>query len=811
MPDEFNQKPVLTFDRHSRNARSLIPIKAPLLVTTMKVLIVEDDQQLAEILKNSLKSRYAIDIAQDGLQASQFLVSNNYDLVLLDSSLGAIDGLTLCQNLRQAGNQVLIMLMSSNDSTSDRIAGLDAGADDYVIKPVALGELEARMRALLRRRTVSELPILTWGQLRLETSSCNVFYDGKPLGLTTKEYSIVELLLREKERIFSQRALLDALWPSDNNPRGEETVRTHMKRLRQKLKPAGAIDLIETVYGLGYRLNPAMKTAPATVPYEDISDGEVSAAVPVMTSTPIAETNVREETIAQFWAKQSGRFLQRIGSLDHLTQALQKNLSDQELRSIVRRDCMQLVAAVGGICFPEALPKVQALGQWLQKAPLKTPAEIQILRQQIALLGNLLEGVRDGNESTDRFTRVLDNNPERRILMVDPDREYVTELMSAGHRWGLQIVRATSPEAAWDAIARVCPDMLLMDCSEGTNTAANLTLLKQICERCPKVPISILADGLVDQSLEITQLGGQGFYRKSIPQTILLDRIQERLPKRKSENFTSGAKILVVDDDRVLLEFLKGILEPWGFQVTLCEDSSQCEALIERECPDLLVLDLEMPQLHGLELCERLRSNASTALLPILVLTAHQNVTTIQKVYSAGADDFVSKPVITPELMTRIFNRLERSELVKQQTERDPLTQLLNRSGALVRFTSMIDRAHQAHQPLSLGLVSVESIVQLSRSEGYEASDRLLNQISEQLLNLSYRDTVISRWENGEFLVMMPGLAATFGEQLLLQSMDVIKQDWPGVNLSLGIADLSQAQSDVSTLYREAVKQLRSV
>ena len=221
----------------------------------MKILIVEDDQQLAEILRNNLKSRYTIDLALDGLQALQLLSSNKYDLVLLDASLGAIDGLTLCQILRQEGNQVLILLMSSQSATSDRIAGLDAGADDYVIKPVALGELEARMRALLRRRTVSELPILTWGNLRLETSSCNVFYEGKPLGLTTKEYSIVELLLRQKDQIFSQRALLDALWPSDNNPRGEETVRTHMKRLRQKLKPVGAGDLIETVYGLGYRLD----------------------------------------------------------------------------------------------------------------------------------------------------------------------------------------------------------------------------------------------------------------------------------------------------------------------------------------------------------------------------------------------------------------------------------------------------------------------------------------------------------------------------------------------------------------------------
>lgn len=769
----------------------------------MKILIVEDDQQLAEILRNNLKSRYTIDLALDGLQALQLLSSNKYDLVLLDASLGAIDGLTLCQTLRQEGNQVLILLMSSQSATSDRIAGLDAGADDYVIKPVALGELEARMRALLRRRTVSELPILTWGNLRLETSSCNVFYEGKPLGLTTKEYSIVELLLRQKDQIFSQRALLDALWPSDNNPRGEETVRTHMKRLRQKLKPVGAGDLIETVYGLGYRLNPAMKPSANPVPYEDISDGTPPA--------PVSTFVGKEETIAQFWEKQSGRFLQRIGALDHLTQALNKNLSDEELRSQVRRDCVQLVSAIGGVCFPDALPKVQALGQWLQDAPLKTPSEIQILRQQIALLGSLLEGVKQGNTKTDRFATLLDNNPERRILMVDPDREYVTELMAAGHRWGLQIVRATSPAAAWEAIVRVCPDMLLLDCSEGTNMVENLTLLKQVADRCPTLPITILADGEVNDRIAIAGLGGQGFYRKTIPQTVLLERIKERLPQRKFEKFTTGSKILVVDDDRVLLEFLKGILEPWGLQVTLCEDSSQCEALIEQEHPDLLILDLEMPQIHGLDLCERLRSNPNTALLPILVLTAHQNVTTIQKVYSAGADDFVNKPVITPELMTRIFNRLDRSELVKQQTQRDPLTQLLNRSGSLARFETMIERAMNAHQPICLGLVSVESIVQFSRTKGYEESDRLLHTMAEQLLNLPYRDTVIARWENGEFWVMMPGLTSRTGDRLLVQTLQLMTSSWPEVTFGIGVANLDVQRSSVTSLYQDAVAQLRSL
>ena len=776
----------------------------------MKLLIIEDDQQLAEILKNNLKNRYVIDVANDELHGLQLLTDNSYDLILLDSGAGAIDGLTLCQDLRQAGNQVLIMLMSSQNTIMDRVMGLDAGADDYVVKPVALGELEARIRALLRRRTVSELPILTWGKLRIETLSCNVFYDGIPLGLTTKEYSIVELLLRQKERIFSQRALLDALWSSDNNPRGEETVRTHMKRLRQKLRPVGAADLIETVYGLGYRLNPALKLATEVG----------SSSSPDSIAVVAKQDESQDSTITQFWEKQSGRFLQRIAALDHLSQALQRNLSDQELRSQVQRDCIQLVAAIGGVCFPEALPNVKTFGQWLQIAPLTTPTEIQNLRQQIALLGQLLEGIRQGgNDRSSRLESrtgaILDNNIEQRILMVDPDLEYVTELMAAGHRWGLEIIRTTSSSSARESIARVCPDILLVDCSSGT--LDNISLLQMFQTRCPSVPICILADGDAVDRVAIEELGGHGFYRKSIPKNVLLQRIQESLPTRQSQNFIMGAKVLVVDDDRVMLAFLKGILEPWGFQVTLCDDPRECLSLIKRDRPDLLILDLEMPQVHGLVLCEQLRSQPETALLPILVLTAHKDLENIQKVYSAGADDFVSKPVITPELMTRIFNRLERSDLVKQQTQRDPLTQLLNRSGSLIRFESIINRAIEAHQPLCFGLVSVESIVELNRTLGYGESDRILRRVAKQLLKLSYRDTVIARWENGEFVVMMPGLTAQAGDRILRQSIMAMKSDLVGVTVGLGVAcldgeSISEDHSDmIATLYRSAVKTLRVI
>ncbi|MDZ4872425.1 MAG: Response regulator MprA [Chroococcidiopsis cubana SAG 39.79] len=131
------------------------------------------------------------------------------------------------------------MLLTAQDSSTDKVRGLDAGADDYALKPFDIEELLARIRALLRRSSATPSPVLEWGFLRLDPSSCEVTYDGKLLHLTAKEYGILELLLRNTHRIFSQSALLDRVWSFDEPPT-ENTVRAHIKSLRQKIKSRSA-------------------------------------------------------------------------------------------------------------------------------------------------------------------------------------------------------------------------------------------------------------------------------------------------------------------------------------------------------------------------------------------------------------------------------------------------------------------------------------------------------------------------------------------------------------------------------------------
>lgn len=222
----------------------------------MKILLVEDDDRIADALAEALSDRhYVVDIAPDGKQGFDFAESLVYDLIILDLMLPKIDGITLCRQLRKSGCTTPILMLTARDTSGDKVIGLDAGADDYVVKPFDLAELLARVRALLRRNNSALPPVLEWEKLRLDPNTCEVDYNGNPIHLTPKEYSLLELFLRSGVRVLSRSAILDNLW-SFEDPPGEETVKVHLRSLRQKLKSAGAPrNFIETVYGLGYRLN----------------------------------------------------------------------------------------------------------------------------------------------------------------------------------------------------------------------------------------------------------------------------------------------------------------------------------------------------------------------------------------------------------------------------------------------------------------------------------------------------------------------------------------------------------------------------
>jgi DNA-binding response OmpR family regulator len=226
----------------------------------MKLLLVEDNRQLAEQLADTLSEHhYVVDVARDGEEGWELAQLVPYDLLMLDVSLPRLDGVSLCRRLRSRGSQTPILMLTAHDSCADKVMGLDAGADDYLAKPILLNELTARLRALLRRNVRELTPILAKGKLQLDPVAMQVTYDGAPVKLSPKEYLLLELFLRNSQRIYSRKAIMDQLWGLDADLPGEDTVKAHIKGLRNRLKLFGVQDLIQSVYGVGYRLNPDYK------------------------------------------------------------------------------------------------------------------------------------------------------------------------------------------------------------------------------------------------------------------------------------------------------------------------------------------------------------------------------------------------------------------------------------------------------------------------------------------------------------------------------------------------------------------------
>ena len=369
----------------------------------MKILLVEEDDVLTTLLTKQLtEHHYIVDAVKNREMGWNYGSTFEYDLMILD-----IDGIDLCHHFRTEGYTTPILLLTAQNTSTAKVNGLDAGADDCMVKPFDLPELVARIRALLRRSNASCFPLLVWGDLLLNPSTCEVSYNHRSLTLTNKEYELLELLLHDSQHLLSADEILDRLWSSDEFP-SEATVRSHIRHLRHKLVAAGApSDFIATVHGRGYYL----------------------------------------------------------------------------------------------------------------KAP--------------------------------------DNAPE---------------------------------------------------------------------------------------------IGMPNQIKHSIPNSL-------NLPQSNSQIAT---KVMIVDDDINFLRSLPNLIKLWNFKITTLADPQEFWSVLQAVSPDVLVLEANMPQINGFELCQALRSNPDWQRLAVLFLSANIDASTQNLAFGAGADDFLYKPIAGLDLANRIHNRLQR-------------------------------------------------------------------------------------------------------------------------------------------------------
>ncbi len=617
----------------------------------MRILLVEDDDLLAQAVATALtKQNYVVDIAPDGEAGWELISVCNYDLILLDVILPKLDGISLCRQLRQSGYQMLILLLTAKDTKTDKVIGLDAGADDYVVKPFDFQELSARIRALLRRGNTSLPPVLEWGALRLDPSTCEVNYADITLHLTAKEFSLLDLFLRNNQRIFSRSAIVDQLWSAEKDPPEENTIKSHIKSLRQKLKAAGAnYDFIETVYGMGYRLKALdhEQSCPKPEPEIDLKQQQILL-------TAIAQD--REN----FKAKVGSR----IAVLKIAADALRKGTLDAQVRQKAEQEAHKLAGSLGSFGFPKGSLLANEIQDLFQTQKFISQAKCFYLDKLLMELQRELE--RSPVEQTQNL-----------LLVISNDKQVIEGLIKEAENQEIQIKVATNLTAARSIIPSLNPDVVLLDIDIEKDS---LELIRELSQRSatlggtpsptagetptPQIPVLVFTErnnfsdacGGLRLRVEAVRSGSRAFLQKSMPPSQILESVSQILQQTR----ITEVRVMIVDDNPQALTVIQQSLEPLGFVLKTLEDSRRFWDILTDFSPDLLILDVEMPHISGIELCQVVRNDPYWKFLPVLFLVDNLSADIVEQIFAIGADDCLSKTAKKSQLITRILNLVKR-------------------------------------------------------------------------------------------------------------------------------------------------------
>lgn len=530
--------------------------------------------------------------------------------------------------------------------------------------------------------------------------------------------------------------------------------------------------------------------------------------LPIEPASEVGPTPDRRAGLTALWERFRGTLEQRLTVMEDAAIAAIEGKLDPSQQRTGEREAHKFAGSIGTFGFMEASRLASTVEAILARPD--PPGEVDALR-----LADLLVAIRSELEKPPA-TLAPEGEPsappEARpvLLLMSRDQSLVERVSKESRNRGLELVALSEPEALRTWIADASPVAALVDVdNDAGGNEETWEVLVGLAAREPPVPALVLSErGTFTDRLEVARRGGRGFLEKPVAPA----RAVELALSLASETAVEGYRVLSVDDDPAVLATLSSLLEREGLTVETLEDPLRFWDVLEQMVPDLLVLDVDMPHVSGIEICRMVRNDLRRRDLVILFLTARTDSETVQRIFAAGADDFVSKPIIPAELRSRIRNRLERLQLQRRLSDTDFLTGLFTRRKSEEVLERYLLLAQRQQLPLSLAVLDLDRFKAINDQYGHEMGDAVLRRLGQLLTDFFRGEDVVARWGGEEFVIGMYGSNRENTVRRLRELLETLRREEfrrPGhpvfqVTFSAGVATFPDDGRDVHSLYRGA-------
>jgi diguanylate cyclase (GGDEF)-like protein len=442
--------------------------------------------------------------------------------------------------------------------------------------------------------------------------------------------------------------------------------------------------------------------------------------------------------------------LQRVAVIeDAVIALLEGRLSPDQLRQAVR-EAGKLAGSAGTFGFPRSSQIAHEIEKRLS-GESASPQDAVFISEQLLALRTDLEGTPQALSSG---AEAFVEGESPLLLLVEVDQTIAERIVADGEARGLRIFSTRSVESARGMLMMEQVSVVLVGLAASSNVDDVLGFIAELSARDPPIPSMVITDrhGFEDR-LQVARRGARKFIDHMTPARAIVDAALIILRATRG----ASATILAVDDNPQILSVLEKVLNRRGMKVVALEDSRRFWDVLDEVHPDLVILDLEMPHIDGLDLCRVLRNDRHWSQLPVLFLTGHGDPANFQKAFAAGGDDIIIKPFQSFELITRIENRLQRARIEREIADTDELTGLANRQRATETLARFLRLARRKSDPYCLAVVELDRFARLSDKYGRAAVDAVVSSFA-LLLTKSFRaEDVIGRWSGGEFTVGLYG------------------------------------------------------